>query len=147
MLKGISPLISPDLLHVLMSMGHGARIVLADGNFPGASIAARSGARLIRLDGQGTLARLDATLDLFPLDAFTEKPALVMAKEPQDMHLSRPIVNSYRVLAAHADARGEAAFGEISRQSFYDEAAKAYAIVQTGESAIYANIMLVKGVV
>ncbi|HHT45178.1 MAG TPA: fucose isomerase [Fastidiosipila sp.] len=147
MLKGISPLISPDLLHVLMSMGHGDTIVIADGNFPGASIAARSGAKLIRLDGQGTAPLLKAILELFPLDAYTELPVVVMAKEPRDKDLELPIIDEYKFLVRQVDERGEALVGELSRQGFYDAAENAYAIVQTGETAIYANVMLVKGVV
>jgi len=141
MLYGISPLISPELLKVLMEMGHGDEIVLGDGNFPAASHAAR----LIRCDGHGVPELLDAILKLFPLDPYVERPAALMQVVPGDT-TATPIWDTYRsVIRKHAGL--EEPFEEVERFAFYERAKQAYAIVATGESALYANIILKKGVV
>jgi L-fucose mutarotase len=141
MLYGISPLISPELLKVLMEMGHGDEIVLGDGNFPAASHAAR----LIRCDGHGVPELLDAILKLFPLDPYVDRPAALMQVVPGDA-TATPIWDTYRsVIRKHAGL--EEPFEEVERFAFYERAKQAYAIVATGESALYANIILKKGVV
>ncbi|MBB6730213.1 L-fucose mutarotase [Cohnella zeiphila] len=141
MLYGISPLISPELLKVLMEMGHGDEIVLGDGNFPAASHAAR----LIRCDGHGVPELLDAILKLFPLDPYVDRPAALMQVVPGDT-VQTPIWDTYRsVIRKHTGI--EEPFEEVERFAFYERAKKAYAIVATGESALYANLILKKGVV
>lgn len=141
MLKGISPLLSPDLLKVLMEMGHGDEIVLADGNFPAASHAQR----LVRLDGHSIPALLDAILQLFPLDAYVEKPAALMQLVPGD-NVETPIWDQYKqIIRSHAGI--DEPFEHVERFEFYERSRKAYAIVATGESALYANVILKKGVV
>ena len=147
MLKNIPPIISPELLAVLNEMGHGDRICIGDGNFPGASMAAEEGAILIRADGHTVPDLLDAILQLIPLDTYVEYPARVMQVAPQDAGLKVPIIDEYKKIVAKYDERGEKAFGEYERFEFYDNAKKCYCIVQSGETAIYANIILQKGVV
>lgn len=144
MLKGIPNIISPELLKVLCEMGHGDRIVIADGNFSAASTA--KDAILIRCDGHGVPELLEAILSLFPLDTYTEKPVTLMAVLPGDT-VQTPIWDTYKEIIAKEDARGEGAVGTVSRSEFYDLARGAYAIIATSEKALYANIMLQKGVI
>ncbi len=144
MLKGISPLLSPELLKVLCEMGHGDTIVIADGNFPAASVG--RGAHVIRADGLGVPELLRAILPLFPLDAYVEHPVSLMQVVPGDP-VKTPIWEEYRAAVREHDERGDAAFAEVERFAFYEKAKGAYAIVATGEKAVYANIILQKGVV
>ena len=144
MLKGIPSIISPELLKVLCEMGHGDTIVIADGNFPSESVG--KDAIVIRADGHGVPELLEAILKLFPLDTYVEKPVSLMQVVKGD-NAKTPIWDTYKKLVSEVDPRGKAAFDEIERQEFYEVAKKAYAIVATGETAIYANIMLKKGVV
>lgn len=143
MLKGIPPILSPELLKVLAEMGHGDEIVLADGNFPAESMG--KNAIVIRADGHTVPEILDAVLTLLPLDKYVEQPAALMEVVPGD-----PVVptiwEEYRTLL---EKRGEnpQAVEMMERFAFYERAKKAYAIVATGETAIYANILLKKGVV
>lgn len=138
MLKGIPSILSPELLKVLMEMGHGDEIVIGDGNFPGQS----HGKQCLRCDGHGTAELLEAILKLFPLDTY-EAPVYLMAKVPGDP-VETPIWDEYRrIIAPHTDAEMQ----EIERFAFYERAKKAYAVVMTGESALYANVILKKGVV
>ena len=141
MLKGINPIISPELLKILMEMGHGDEIVIGDGNFPAASIAQR----LVRADGHGVCGILDAILDLMPLDAYVDAPAGLMQITPGDDVV--PVIwEDYRkIIKKHEPANNK--IEEIERFAFYERAKKAYAVVATGETAIYANIILKKGVV
>ncbi|MDR3122123.1 MAG: fucose isomerase [Clostridiales bacterium] len=145
MLKNIPPILSPELLKTLCEMGHGDRIVLADGNFPAASIAA-GGGRLIRCDGHGIPELLRAILVLFPLDTYVDQPVGLMAVTPGDP-VETPIWDKYYTLIADADPRGRDAVRAVERFAFYAEARAAYAVVATGESALYANMILQKGVV
>ena len=142
MLKNIPELISPELLKVLCEMGHGDEIVIGDGNFPAASNARN----LIRADGIGAAEMLDAILQLFPLDTYVEKPFNLMQVMPGD-DVETPIWDVYEKIEEKYEPRGKAAIGQIERFTFYEEAKKAYAIIATGETALYANIMLQKGVV
>lgn len=138
MLKGIPGIISPELLKVLMEMGHGDEIVLADGNFPGASHANI----LIRCDGHGVPEILEAILKLFPLDTY-QKPAYVMEVAQGD-NVETPIWDRYReIIKSHTNEDLE----QIERFEFYERAKKAYAVVMTSEKALYANLLLKKGVV
>lgn len=143
-LNGIPKIISPELLKVLCEMGHGDRIVIADGNFPSESIG--KDAIVIRADGHGVPEILDAILKLFPLDTYVDKPVSLMQVVPGD-NVETPIWDEYKSIVKKYDDRADKVFGEIERFKFYDEAKSAYAIIATGESAIYANIMLQKGVV
>ena len=142
MLKGIPAIISPQLLKVLCEMGHSDRIVIADGNFPAESI----GTIVIRCDGHGVPELLDAILQLFPLDTYVEKPAILMEVMKGD-HAKTPIWDTYKEIISKHDQRGADAVGNIDRFEFYEEAKKAYAIIATGEKAVYANIMLQNGVI
>lgn len=144
MLKGIPKILSPELLKVLCEMGHGDGLVIADGNFPAQSVG--KDAVVIRMDGHGACEVLEAVLQLFPLDTYVEHPVNLMEVMPGDS-VETPIWESYKELVKKADARGEKAVGQIERFAFYEEARSAYAIVATSESALYANVMLQKGVV
>ena len=146
MLKGIPPLLSPELLKTLCEMGHSDRLVLGDGNFPAETIG--KNAKVIRYDGQDIPALLDAILTVFPLDSYVETPVTLMQLMHRDVgKVSTPIWDEYKKIVAKHDERGAAAVGNIDRFDFYDEAKKCYCIIATGEKAIYANIMLQKGVV
>ena len=144
MLKGIPKILSPELLKVLAEMGHSDRLVISDGNFPAESMGRN--AIVIRCDGHGVPEILDAILQVFPLDTYVEHPANLMEVMPGD-NVDTPIWDTYREIIAKHDPRGNQAIGTIERFAFYDEAKTAYAIIATGESALYANIMLQKGVV
>jgi L-fucose mutarotase len=141
MLKGISPIISPELLKLLMEMGHGDEIVLADGNFPAASVAQR----LVRSDGNGCPELLEAILQLFPLDPYVERPVALMAVVPGDPY--QPVIwDKYREIVRKAEP-GFTDFEMMERFAFYERAQKAYAVVASSEKALYANIILKKGVI
>ena len=140
MLKGISSIISPELLKILMEMGHGDELVIGDGNFPAASMAKR----LVRLDGHGVPEILDAILKLYPLDSYVDAPVKVMQVTPGD-NVVPVIWDQYKaIVEKHA---GKVQFEEIERFAFYERAKTAYCVVATGETALYANIILKKGVV
>ena len=140
MLKGISSILSPDLLKILMEMGHGDEIVLADGNFPAASMARR----LIRSDGNQVAPLLEAALKLLPLDPFVERPVALMAVVPGDS--SQPTIwEKYRQIIQNYEKFSD--FEYVERFAFYERARRAYAVVATSETAVYANIILTKGLV
>ena len=144
MLKGIPKILSPELLKVLCEMGHGDRIVIADGNFPSESVG--KNAKVVRMDGHGTCELLEAILQLFPLDTYVDHPVQLMQVVPGDK-VETPIWDEYTEIIKRVDVRGSSAISNIERFRFYDEAREAYAIIATGEGALYANIMLQKGVV
>lgn len=144
MLKGIPKILSPELLKVLCEMGHGDRLVIGDGNFPAESVGKET--NVIRMDGHGACEVLEAILQLFPLDTYVEHPVNLMQVMPGDT-VETPIWKSYEEIVAGADSRGAGAIGQIERFAFYEEARSAYAIIATGEAALYANVMLQKGVV
>jgi L-fucose mutarotase len=138
MLKGIDKIISPDLLKIMMEMGHGDELVITDGNFPAASMAQR----LVRLDGHNAPEVLEAMLKLFPLDTYAQ-PVYLMDKVKGDT-VETPIWNTYEeITGRYTDKKPEF----LERFEFYERAKKAYAIVYTGESALYANVIIKKGVV
>lgn len=140
MLEGIPSIISPELMHVLMSMGHGDKIVLADGNFPAASNAQR----LVRMDGHGVPEVLEAIIPFFPLDSYSARPAVVMEVLPDD-DVDPVIWDEYdRILGA---GDGASKLSQMERYEFYSASKEAFAVVATSETALYANLMLVKGVV
>lgn len=137
MLKGIPAVISPELLKILAQMGHGDEIVLADANFPAAACAKR----VVRADGVGGCAMLEAVLTLLPLDTY-ETPVYLMQKVPGDP-VPTPIWAQYEtIIRPHT----QTPMGSIERFAFYERAKTAFAVVQTGEKALYANIILKKGV-
>ncbi len=138
MLKNIPKIISPELLKILCEMGHGDEIVIADGNFPSASM----GQRTVYLTGNGACEVLEAVLKLFPLDTYA-KPLYLMEVVPGDT-VKTPIWDEYKSIA---EKYTDEDFEHIERFSFYERAKKAYAVVATGESELYANIILKKGVV
>lgn len=144
MLKGIPQILSPELLKVLCEMGHSDRIVLSDGNFPAESMG--KDCIVIRCDGHGVPELLEAILEVFPLDTYIEKPVNLMEVVPGDT-VETPIWDTYKEIVSKYDNRGDEAVGNIERFAFYEEAKKAYAIVATGEKALYANVILQKGVV
>ena len=139
MLKGISPAISPELLKILCEMGHGDEIVIGDGTFPAASNAAR----LVRCDGLGVPEILDAVLKLIPLDTYVDSPVMLMATGENEE--TPEIWKTYKQIVT--DNNGETKISQIERFAFYERARKAYAVIATSETAIYANIILKKGVV
>ena len=143
MLKGIPKILSPKLLKVLAEMGHGDRIVIADGNFPSESMG--KNAVVIRCDGHGVPEILDAILQFFPLDTYVEKPVTLMEVAP-GVNVETPIWDTFNEITAKHDPRGARAIGWIERFAFYEESKKAYAIIATGESALYACMILQKGV-
>lgn len=139
MLKNIPSILSPELLKILMEMGHGDYIVIGDGNFP----AATNAQRLVRLDGHGVPEILDAILKLMPLDTYVDAPVFLMDNGDPD---NRPeIWATYKEIVEKNE--GDKNIGLVERFDFYDKAKNAFAIVATGETAIYANIILQKGVV
>ncbi len=136
MLKNIAACISPDLMHALMSMGHGDEIVLADADFPGASYSKR----LIRADGVDVATLLDAILPFFPLDSFVKKPAITMdcsewGKEPESYERFRKIIKKYE--------KSFTDFELLKRFELYERASNAYAVVITSE--VDGNVILRKG--
>ncbi len=141
MLKGIPKQISPELMHALMSMGHGDEIVLADGNFPAASNARI----LIRTDGLDVCTILHAIMRFFPLDTFVEDHAVVMAVVDPDAD-TPPIWSEFRSILSEAEVR-EVSLTPIERQRFYSRSREAYCVIATSEAALYANLILKKGVV
>src|SRR5690606_25847318 len=143
MLKGISPIISPQLLKVLMEMGHSDEIVLADANFPAASHAQL----LVRCDGHSISELLHAILPLFPLDQYVDSPLALMDIVPGDaIGTSAPIWQQYKNIVAEY-AEEETHFEKVERFAFYERAKTAYAIVATSEQSLYGNLILKKGVI
>ena len=142
MLKGISPLLSPELLKILAEMGHGDELVIGDGNFP----AATMGKRCVRCDGHGANAVLDAVLSLLPLDDFVDAPVTLMEVVPGSVPDGEPpIWADFRATLARREPNAKIGFEE--RFAFYERSRKAFATVQTGESALYACVILKKGVI
>ena len=140
MLKGISPALSPELLAVLSAMGHGDEIVLADAHFPGETM----GKRCLRADGLSVVALLEGILPLFELDNYVEAPVVMMAPKAGDT-VDPTVEPSYRkVVDKYAPKTPP--IGKIGRFDFYDRAKQAYAVVMTGATAKYANVILKKGV-
>jgi len=144
MLKNVPKILSPEMLKVLCEMGHSDRLVIADGNFPAESMG--KGNIVLRADGHSAVEMLDAILTVFPLDTYVEHPISLMQVMPGDP-VETPIWDTYKEIAAKHDPRGADAFGEVERFAFYEEAKKCYAIIATGESALYANLILQKGVI
>ncbi len=141
MLKGIPSVLPPELLKILMEMGHGDSIVIADGNFPGAGLAQR----LVRCDGHGVPEILEAVLKLMPLDPYVTHPVSLMEVVPGD-NVVPVIWDTYREIIQKYEPKNNG-IQNVERFAFYEQAKKAYAVIMTGETALYANVMLQKGVV
>lgn len=141
MLKGIPSILSPELLKILMEMGHSDELVIGDGNFPSGTCAKR----LIRLDGHGVPEVLDAILKFFPLDPYVEAPVALMQVTPGDTVV--PVIwDTYKEIVNKHEPKNNK-FQEIERFAFYERAKGAYVVIATSEAALYANIILKKGVV
>ena len=140
MLKGISPIISPELLATLARMGHGDEIVLADAHFPGETL----NANIIRADGLLISDLLSAILPLFELDSYVDHPILMMAAVDGD-DLDPQIEKGY-LKSIHETNPNITSIERIDRFTFYEKAKLAFAVVITGETAKYGNIILKKGV-
>ena len=141
MLRGVPPVISPALMHVLMSMGHGDEIVFADGNFPAAACAER----LVRADGISVPQLLNAVAPFFPLDQYDEEHALVMAVVEADAP-EPPIWEQFRAALSRSEGRA-VSLTPVDRFAFYERARRCFAVVATSEFALYGNLILKKGVI
>lgn len=141
MLIGLHPLLTPDLLHALASMGHGDTIAIVDANFPATSCAQR----LITLDGAGAPEVLTAILSVMPLDHMVEHPARVMAVMGKPSQIPPAVADFARVIARSLGRK--LAPHHVERHAFYVEARAAFAIMRSGERRFYGNILLTKGVV
>lgn len=137
MLKGINPILSPELLKILSEMGHGDEIVIGDGGFPAANLARN----LVRADGIGSVAMLDAVLSVFPLDQYDDQNFILMQTTAGDLPPS--VWEEYAEVLKKYEP--DAHMEHIERFAYYERAKKAYAIVATGEMAPYGNIILKKG--
>ena len=143
MLKGIPAIISPELLKVLCEMGHTDELTIGDGNFPGHTY----GKKVIRMDGHGVPEILDAILQIFPLDAYVEHPVTLMGIVPGD-DVETPIWEQYKEIVATYDKRGAECFEEIDKWKFYEKTKEhSSVVIMTSEKALYANLILKKGVV
>jgi L-fucose mutarotase len=140
-LKGIHPLLSPDLLHAMAAMGHGDEIAIVDANFPAASL----GPRLIEMRGASSPDVLDALLTLFPLDTQVVPAVFTMEVIDDPAAVPDPVMDFAEVFTQHRLADCE--IGTLERHAFYERAKRAFALVRTGEMRPYGNILLVKGVV
>lgn len=141
MLHTIPPILSPDLLHSLRAMGHGDEIVIGDANFP----ATAQGPKVHRLDGIPATQTLEAILRLMPLDSFVPDPAHVMQVVDDPQATPEIVTEFQQIIDATADH--PAPIARLERFAFYDRAKTAFAIVQTGETRLYGNIILAKGVI
>jgi L-fucose mutarotase len=141
MLKGIDPLLNADLLHALRAMGHGDEIAVVDANFPAATMAQR----LIRLDGIAATRAVEAILSLLPLDDFVDRPASRM-QVVGDAKSVPAVCHEFQALVDRATG-STLPLGVIERQNFYERVRRCYAVVATGETQLYGNLILTKGVI
>lgn len=143
MLKGLPPLLTPDALHALASMGHGDEVALVDANFPAARVAAQGGARWICVPGATTPALLQAVLQLLPLDDFGPERAWSMQVVGDPAAVPMPVAEMHHLL----EAAGEPQAVPLERFAFYERCHQAFVLLQTGDNRPYANLLLRKGVV
>ncbi len=142
MLKNVPKLLCPELLKILCEMGHGDEIVIADANFPSQNY----GQRVIRADGISGTAMLDAVLAMIPLDTYSEDNLVLMQLTPQDEGKVNPTIwAEYEQIAKSRD--DNLRLSNLERFAFYERAKNAYAVIATGEEAIYANVIIKKGVI
>lgn len=142
MLKGLDPLLNADLLYTLRAMGHGDDIVVVDANFP----AATMGKRLVRMDGHPAPRVLDAILSVMPLDTFVEASAWRM-EVVGDPTAVPPICNDFQAVIDKHEGAGAFPLATLERFAFYERAKQCFAVVSTGESRLYGNIILKMGVI
>jgi L-fucose mutarotase len=142
MLRGIPPLLTPELLHALASMGHGDELAIVDANFPAVSVAARAGAPCVQLMGVDTPTALDAVLRLLPVDDFESDPVRTMQVVGDPLAVPAAVSAISQVLARHAAP----APAGLERHAFYAAAARASLIIRTGEMRPYGNVLVRKGV-
>ena len=140
MLKGIPPIVGPDLLYILQAMGHGDEITIVDANYPGDS----AGPELVRMDGHSATDVLDAILKLMPLDDFVDDPAICMQVVGNAGKLE-PIMSEFETIVKQYEPN--MGLTSLERFAFYKRANAGYAMVQTGERRLYGNIILKKGVI
>lgn len=141
MLRNIPKILPPDLVKYMMEMGHSDFIVIADAGFPGMAHAKR----LVRMDSAEIPELLEAILPFFPLDYFVEDPVRLMQKLPEEPEVT--VWKDYaRILRKHDQDNAFQEFHYLERLAFYEEAEKAYVVVQTGDTSRYGNIILQKGV-
>ena len=141
MLRNIPSILSPDLLWTLRSMGHGDELVIADANFPATTL----GTRCHRLDGLTATDVLQAVLTVLPLDPFVPNPAVVMEVVDDPDAVPSIVTEFQKITTMTAD--NPATLDKLERFAFYDRAKSAFAIIQTGETRLYGNIILKKGVI
>jgi L-fucose mutarotase len=141
MLKNLDPILSPELLSVLAAMGHGDELAIVDANFPAAAMARR----LVRLDGLGATRVLEAVLSVLPLDDFVDSPVAVMqvAGQPETVPET---VREFQQAVNLAESKS-VKVTPIERFDFYERSRAAFAIVVTGETRLYGNVLLKKGVI
>ena len=141
MLKQIPQILSPDLVKTLMEMGHGDEIILADGNFPGASHTNN----LVRCDGLQIPELLQAILHLFPLDTYVDEAVALMKVAKGDEY--EPVIwDTYKeILQSNKVENSNVEY--VERFNFYERSKQAYAIVTTSDQSLYANMILKKGVI
>lgn len=138
MLKNIPSILSPELLKILMEMGHGDQLVIADGNFPSAALARN----IVRADGHGSEVILKSILELMPIDTYSKESVLLMQHGEE---VDKPTIwEKYEAILRNS--KEPYTIGYLSRFDFYEQAKKGYAIVTTSEEKLYANIILTKGV-
>lgn len=143
MLKNIPPLLTPDALHALASMGHGDDVAIVDANFPAAHVAQRGGARLVQLAGANATEALKAVLQVLPLDNFVPDAAWTMQVVGNASGVPEPVAE----FAMALEQAGEKPATTLERFSFYAQAQAAFVILRTGEQRKYGNILLRKGVI
>ncbi|HLT02734.1 MAG TPA: RbsD/FucU family protein [Geminicoccaceae bacterium] len=141
MLKGLDPLLTADLLHVLRSMGHGDELAIVDANFPAASM----GRRVVALDGVGATRALEAVLSIMPLDDFVDAPCARM-QVVDDPDAVPEICQEFQAIIDRAEG-GRFRLAALERFAFYERARQAFALVRTGETRLYGNVLLKMGVV
>ena len=144
MLKNIPSILTPDLLKILMEMGHGDRIVIGDGNFPHASIAGSG--HLVRLDGHGACEVLDAILQLMPLDTWVDSCVFALGEESEGHYLPAEMTREYQEIIRRYEPEAADSITLMDRFAFYDIAKESFAVVATGETRPYGCIILQKGV-
>ncbi|MDR0287005.1 MAG: fucose isomerase [Clostridiales bacterium] len=147
MLLGVPKILSPEIICTLAEMGHSDVVVIGDANFPGKKFAEDGGCKFLRADGISGRELLEAILTLIPCDTYCDQPVKLMQTMECDKQLEIPIWDEYKEIVARHDNRGEKSIGFLDRFGFYEEAKRAYCIIQSGEEAIYANVMIQKGVI
>jgi L-fucose mutarotase len=140
MLKGIPPILGPDLLYILRAMGHGDEIAIVDANYP----AENAGPQVVRLDGLSATDVLDAVLTLMPLDTFVDEQAIGMEVVGNPRRREQTHKDFDKLVKKHEPAMK---LSLLERFAFYDRVKGAYAVVQTGERRLYGNVLLKKGII